>query len=807
MKYWQYFLLTISLSSLVACGGGGSGGGSNSTVNPTESNSNLSKSTLVYNKAPRLNESITLNIEDYTSETTIDYIWQVVKSPASSNLQLTVSSDTKSIQFIPIESGQYILSATPATGEVLETQFLIVKEFPINSAKLIGYDDSVELSKQSGMISNQAWIYSKTLSQSAIQAIVNNHPSVTTLDFDVIRGLLVQYDETSTQSQNSMNTIKTTTGIDSVNRRFFEGENSTKDSLKIVDDGSRFDDGGDNWHLEHIGIEKAWDISTGNTDFLIGISEANGLFHTEHEDLKGRFKQATKATISNVLDEDIVDGIGTSYHATAVAGAIGGISNNKKGISGINWSNLLEGTTAGYDSLLQLLDKKTVPLINNSWSMVGHPPEEHDPENSFKVDELSNEVYEKTRDYRNLATFYNDTLFVYGAGNGIKNGLGFKGAYGIDGKQANPSLHYNKNKQDVSRLEKQPNVIFVSALLIDKRLAFYSNFGESVDIAAPTGYKSTKLDIPDIPFLKSFDQYYDGENYGINTKSAGFQGTSAAAPVVTGVASLILAVDETFTPTEIKDILVNSATAFVTERYKHPGNEDEGFFGPGAVGSLDNIESLSYPIPILNAAAALTMAKQIKDDRDESNNQVGEATLLTPIIPLTTSESATIPGNGTLPSFSVLEETGTDGDIDQELFLKEGVSSIQAVDIQRDHGISVICEDGIQKPFSLNAADYSTSTITDTFYENGQVAASCSSNHAPILPVTLTNANISDVLEDWGGEPVSSGCPITTDIPNPNPNFNINTACSSVSLRNFLITDTSGKEHKVSIQFTTEVID
>ena len=274
-------------------------------------------------------------------------------------------------------------------------------------------------------------------------------------------------------------------------------------------------------------------------------------------------------------------------HETGVAGAIGAISNNKKGMSGINWTTQLVGERGGYTGLFKTIKNDKVLLTSNSWALAGYLPKEFDPTDTKKVKARDDSVLSKTRKYRRLAKYFKkNKLFIYSAGNGIGNGIGYKGFYGVNGRHHSSALHYDKD----GNLDKQNNVMFVAALLKDSRLVDYSNWGESVDIAAPTGYKSTK------------DNNSTSNNYNLS-----FDGTSAAAPVVSGVASLIFSLNKDFTGADVKNILIKSADSYVTERYSNTKKDIIDF---------TKKENGFHPkIPILNAERALKIAKNIMDGK------------------------------------------------------------------------------------------------------------------------------------------------------------------------------------------------
>jgi serine protease len=101
-----------------------------------------------------------------------------------------------------------------------------------------------------------------------------------------------------------------------------------------------------------------------------------------------------------------------------------------------------------------------------------------------------------------------------------------------------------------------PGVLSVVAVDAAANLAPYSNFGASVDLAAPGG---------DLSADRGFDGYGDGVLSTLyddakNEYVYGFyQGTSMAAPHVAGVIALMLGVNPALTPTDIDTLLANGS--------------------------------------------------------------------------------------------------------------------------------------------------------------------------------------------------------------------------------------------------------
>lgn len=540
---------------------------------------NLKDATLIYNEPPSLNETATITIDENilgsAAKKNTDIVWSVISQPINVSLALNPSEDGLSINFTPSDTGKYTLQAASGNTST-QTSFEITPDFPFDESKIEGNDGSKPLSQVIGAIKNQVWVYSNTLDRVELETIVSNYNSFNVIGFDDIQGLLIQFNSESSVDFEELENLKLESGINSVVNRFHKGNDVPSYEL-IPDDGSKFDDGGDNWHLEKIRSTQAWDITTGSDDFYIGISD-NG-FDNKHEDLKGRFHSLLSSKIDN--------------HGTEVAGSIAALTDNEKGVSGINWGNkLIVGNGSTTENLKAVIEAdKKVMLANSSWAIPGYLDNSFDPESQDSINSRDEISWNAGNSARKLTDSHPERFFVWSAGNGIDNGGGnSQGDYGVNGRHHSPALHYGGVNRS---LDKAENVIFVAALNDDNRLAYYSNFGEAVDIAAPTGYRSTKIN----------NEYSSTNLYGKNN-SGGFVGTSAAAPVVTGVASLIYSLDTSFTGADVKKILISSATETVKERYKSPG--DEGIFG-------GNVEALEHEIPILNAEAAVKLAKEIVD--------------------------------------------------------------------------------------------------------------------------------------------------------------------------------------------------
>lgn len=544
----------------------------------------LAEATLMYDALPAVDTALKLYVENdapNVMQGASGFDWQLTLQPTGSDINLTVSANERSAAVTPPIAGIYEVQVTNDAGDMRTSRFTVNAAASFDALNLHNYDASEAIEAQAGLVSNQVWVASASLDRVGIEQAITAIDGFSIAGFDDAQGVLIEFSTEDTNYTRSLETLRYTPGVDSVALRLFEGAHTIKNGESTPDDGSAFDDGGDNWHLEFINIPDAWDVTTGSTEFFVGLTDGQGEFLTQHEDLTGRFAEAIRT------DDDAM-----LTHGTAAAGTIGAITDNGQGVSGINQVSRMIGTKAGYDGLSMLLNKDAVPLISNAWAIPGHITTDFDPTSVSGTNDRLVEAAAMTRPYRQAALQHPDRLLVWSAGNGIGNGIGLQIDdalfYGVNGRLHSPAIHYN----DLGAPDKLDNVITVAATAENAHLVYYSNYGLSVDIAAPTNFKSTKYDGEDA-YWESSD--YDGNHFG-----SGYTGTSAAASIVSGVASLVYAVDPTLQAADVKALLIDSATRYATDRYVVPG-------------ASSAVATLSRKIPIVDAAAAVNRALAIRE--------------------------------------------------------------------------------------------------------------------------------------------------------------------------------------------------
>lgn len=254
-----------------------------------------------------------------------------------------------------------------------------------------------------------------------------------------------------------------------------------------------------------------------------------------HEDLKGAiihtFDIATNST--NVAHTN-PDG----FHGTAVTGIIGARVNGK-GIEGIAYSAkiiFLKYKESMSDSeTIELFNKAEAfgaDIINCSWGTY----------------DVSDAVKAKIQDLAKNGRDGKGNVIVFAAGNDDRN-MG----------------------NDESAI---PEVISVGATDKYNLRAYYSNYGPHLDLVAPGGYEDgiTTLDDMGDRGIASINQ-----NYLLYDDPNSFIGTSASAPIVTGIIALMLEKDPNLTREEVENILEKSCDKIGNVSYKNGRNDYYGY--------------------------------------------------------------------------------------------------------------------------------------------------------------------------------------------------------------------------------------
>lgn len=247
-----------------------------------------------------------------------------------------------------------------------------------------------------------------------------------------------------------------------------------------------------------------------------------------HEELTGRLLSGYTPLSSSGYGAPIVG----SEHGQAVTGIIAAKRDNNIGIAGIADFvkiipiNIFYGSESYSDvanAINWAWNQGGADILHNSWSYGG----------TQILDVVKNAI---NNAYTNGRTG-KGCVIVFSSGN-----------YHPDGSS---TVKFN----GVAFPANLPNVIAVGAVARDGAIALYSSRGPEIDLVAPSGQNGPG-DVWTIDRMGASG--YSSGNY-----TSTFSGTSAAAPEVSGVAALLLAKFPSLTATEVKNILIQSATDMV----------------------------------------------------------------------------------------------------------------------------------------------------------------------------------------------------------------------------------------------------
>lgn len=286
------------------------------------------------------------------------------------------------------------------------------------------------------------------------------------------------------------------------------------------------------WYLQTIGAFDAWSVQNESPNVTVAVIDT-GVF-LNHDDLKDNLIAGydfynddadPSPDLINVPTHPLLCNVDPSEyptlfptqayeaHGTHVAGTIGALGDNNRGIVGVTRKvkimplKFLGGSCGSGDlaDAVRAIDyaiQHDADIINASW----------EGPNSAILFDIIKQANEK------------EILFVTAAGNDNQN---------LDHTPLAPASY------DL------PNILVVGASTIEDSRAGFSNFGQTVNIAAPGVDILSTVPAGNGPQPES----------GYDT----LEGTSMAAPIISGAAALLMAYYPALTHLEVKELLLLSA--------------------------------------------------------------------------------------------------------------------------------------------------------------------------------------------------------------------------------------------------------
>lgn len=328
---------------------------------------------------------------------------------------------------------------------------------------------------------------------------------------------------------------------------------------------------GSQWYLQKIDMNKAWDITKGSDNVNIAVADGGGDFN--HVDLIDNKWSGTGYNFSNPSLPPSPYG-GNNSHGTNCAGVIGAKIGNSLGVSGIAGGSTNEGVNIMHLSVANGPLSPSMQFLANAINWAADPAHKAKVIN-ISINALSdpqNVVYDAINDKKD------DLLIIVSTGN------------------------YKKSESNPDRYVRIPatydGVLAVGAVKdndVRKKWdtegggseepdwgSCWDDDGFGVNIVAP-GIRIVTTDITGTAGNPADVTSTDG-NYYLK-----FAGTSAAAPVVSGVAALIYSINEDLTPAQVINIFEQSAE-------KVAGMNGQNRTGEYGYGRLNAYKALKYTI-------------------------------------------------------------------------------------------------------------------------------------------------------------------------------------------------------------------
>lgn len=361
------------------------------------------------------------------------------------------------------------------------------------------------------------------------------------------------------------------------------------------------------WHYNMIDLPRAWQQTTGSATVIVAVVDDGT--HFEHPAMAGMLTAdgydfvsagnltlCAGGTISRTGDGDgpdpdptqpavrpfnnagtCVNGVTSSgNHGLHVAGTIGALRTNSLGVAGVNWAVRMrpvrvcgiEDSCTFFDMAQGILYAAGLPADNGAGGVVtaaGGPARVM----NLSLGATTNSAVVSSAVQQ---AFANGTLIVASAGNSNNSVPQYPAAY--------------------------PNVVAVSAVGPSTSRASYSSFGAFVTMAAPGG----DISAGDV----TYGVYSSAWNYQTSLPIVdSYNGTSMAAPHVTGVAALIAARTPSLTAAQLRQRLLDGAVDY---GIAGPDN----IYGVGLLNARNSVSGTTGPaktvyVRLINASTGVTV--------------------------------------------------------------------------------------------------------------------------------------------------------------------------------------------------------
>ena len=379
------------------------------------------------------------------------------------------------------------------------------------------------------------------------------------------------------------------------------------------------------WHLhtpvaqaqlvEGAGISApdAWDITMGDRSVVVCVIDDG--FDLSHPDFSGHSnKIAGQLNVTNIANTHLqydsnvypqpspAPGIPGDYHGTPCAGVAVGEAN------GIGCVGVAPGCSLfAVRFQLNLTDEQLASLFNHlsrdvdviscSWG----PRPTHRDVNSILTNTISRLARTGGRRGRGI-------IFCMAAGNyncPVKDD-DTSGVYSyVDARSNTVEYHYGTTDLGIAS---HPDVITVAASTSQKTKSAYSNYGDSINVCAPSDnfhhLQQFGFAVPGLGITTTDNEGFGpGSDMTPNSRyTPGFGGTSSATPTVAGVCALVISRNPLLSALEVRDIIQDTAdkdmVISTAVPANQPGNFVNGFSPWFGYGKVNAYRAVAAALPV-----------------------------------------------------------------------------------------------------------------------------------------------------------------------------------------------------------------
>ena len=321
--------------------------------------------------------------------------------------------------------------------------------------------------------------------------------------------------------------------------------------------------GADNQYHDLVRTDEAWDLETGDSRILIGISDTE--LDIDHEDLVNNIS----LVLSNNLTPSCEDGDGcqSQYHGTGVSGVAVAQTDNGKGIASIaRESKVVFARGKSYNNVLLLAQTPGVRVINCSWGSCS----------STESTNLAT-MYAEIRDVHNV-------IVVAGAGNGWSTC-----ETGGPTQYFWPANHESViGVTSISHMYPYGNIWHNPNTGVDEPRFWKDCHEQIIGETSTTHQHNDRVNIcaPGYAIYTTWNDYAHPEYNNNRYKTV--WGTSFASPITASACALVAAMNPCLSASEIQDIVLTTADASI---YSIP--ENQPYIGQLGTGRLDVYEAVN----------------------------------------------------------------------------------------------------------------------------------------------------------------------------------------------------------------------